>query len=129
VTRVRLVTTPVAFVSTSALGVPRAGVTSVWLVEVQAETSPEATTPRAGVISVALVRVGPPVQLSRTPEAGVPKAGVTNVALVRVGPPVQAEISPALGMPIFGVTRVGVSETYVFQTEAATFLATPPFSI
>lgn len=78
---------PVALVSTAALGVPKAGVTNVGLVESTVLPVPVlVVTPvppfATGSVPVTPVVRGRPVAFVNTTALGVPNAGVTNVGLV-----------------------------------------------
>jgi hypothetical protein len=78
---------PVALVSTTAEGVPNAGVTKVGEVDKTRFPLPvEDVTPvppfATGKVPVTPVERGRPVVLVSTPEAGVPNAGVTKVGEV-----------------------------------------------
>ena len=89
---------PVAFVSTSAEGVPSAGVTSVGEVERTTDPVPvDVVTPvpplRTGSVPVTPVVSGKPVALVRTRAVGVPSAGVTSVGDVeRTVEPVPVDV-------------------------------------
>ena len=91
---VRPAAVPVMFVPTSALGVPRAGVTSVGLVANTNEPVPvssETAASKLAEVGVAKkvatpvpkpltpVLIGKPVALVKVADVGVPKTGVTNV--------------------------------------------------
>lgn len=74
---------PVMFVPTKAEGVPKAGVTSVGLLDNTTLPEPvDVVTPvpplATGKVPVTPVVKGKPVALVNTPEAGVPNAGVVN---------------------------------------------------
>jgi hypothetical protein len=78
---------PVAFVKTAALGVPRAGVTSVGEFDNTTLVVPVlVVTPvpplATGNVPVTPVVRGKPVKLVATPDVGVPSNGVTKVGLV-----------------------------------------------
>ena len=91
---------PVALVSTSAEGVPSAGVTSVGEVDSTLLPEPvEVVTPvpplSTGSVPVTPVLSGSPVALVSTPEAGVPSAGLVNVGEVSVTPAKVATVPPS----------------------------------
>lgn len=94
---------PVTLVSTPLAGVPKAGVTSVGLldnttlpvpVDVVTPVPPRATER----VPVVPAMIGRPVVFAKFPDVGVPSAGVTNVGDVMVGDSKSALVAIATAM-------------------------------
>ena len=128
---------PVAFVSTPAEGVPRAGVTRLALVSVGAVDNtvlpepvevvvpvPPLLTPSVPVTPVAS---GRPVAFVKIPAEGVPRAGVTRLALVSVGA-VESTVLPLpvdVVVPVPPLLTPSVPVTPVVSGRPVAFVRTP----